>query len=146
MRTLILLAALSIAAPAAAQVTVTDGDTLKVDGTTFRLWGIDAPETKQWCGTYPAGAQAGVTLQKLVKGKTVTCEDRGRDRYGRTIGLCRADGVDLGKEMVLHGMAWAFTRYSIDYVAVEEQARRENIGVHSWNCEKPWEWRARQRQ
>jgi endonuclease YncB( thermonuclease family) len=45
---------LSIALPAAAQ-TVTDRDTIKLNGTTWRLWGIDAPETKQWCGDYPAG-------------------------------------------------------------------------------------------
>ena len=35
-------------APAAAQ-TVTDGDTLKQGGATYRLWGIDAPEAKQVC-------------------------------------------------------------------------------------------------
>ena len=50
MRTASLLAALAVVAfPAAAQVTVTDGDTIKLNGTTYRLWGIDAPETKQAC-------------------------------------------------------------------------------------------------
>ena len=33
-----------LAMPAAAQ-TVVDGDTIKLDGTTFRIWGIDAAET-----------------------------------------------------------------------------------------------------
>ena len=54
-------------------------------------------------------------LSKLMSGKAITCEDRGHDRYGRTIGLCRADGDDLSKAMVRLGMAWAYVRYSRDY-------------------------------
>ena len=54
-----LAAALALAAsPALAQsARVVDGDTLKVDGVTYRLWGIDAPEVRptlrRWmaCGT-----------------------------------------------------------------------------------------------
>jgi endonuclease YncB( thermonuclease family) len=44
-----LAAALALAAsPALAQsARVVDGDTLKVDGVTYRLWGIDAPESGQ---------------------------------------------------------------------------------------------------
>jgi endonuclease YncB( thermonuclease family) len=42
-RALVLLT--SVTLPAGAQ-TVTDGDTIKLDGTTWRLWGIDAPETR----------------------------------------------------------------------------------------------------
>ena len=40
------LALLSTVAPAR---TITDGDTLKQGGITYRLWGIDAPEAKQVC-------------------------------------------------------------------------------------------------
>ena len=48
----------SAAAPSLAQ-TITDGDTLKMGGATFRLWGIDAPEAKQECPDgWPAGRMA----------------------------------------------------------------------------------------
>ena len=46
------VAAVLVSAFAAAQ-TITDGDTIKLNGTTWRLWGIDAPESRQWCGHYP---------------------------------------------------------------------------------------------
>lgn len=143
---MIVVFAATLVSPVAAQ-TVTDGDTIKLNGTTYRLWGIDAPETKQWCGDYPAGALATTTLETLMKGRgAVECEPRDRDRYGRTVALCRVDGRDLGKAMVELGMAWAFTRYSWEYVAEEERARRENLGVHGHDCLPAWEWRATQRR
>jgi endonuclease YncB( thermonuclease family) len=129
----------------AAAQTVVDGDTIKLNGTTYRLWGIDAPESKQWCGTYPAGAIATGMLEMLVRGKTVICEARTTDRYGRTVALCRSDGEDLGKAMVQVGMALAFTRYNRDYVEIETRAKAEDLGIHAMKCVPPWEWRARNR-
>lgn len=138
----ILLMTVMVAAPGLAQtVQVTDGDTIRSDGITYRLWGIDAPETRQWCGDYPAGAEATAALRMLVQGKTIACEDRGGDRYGRRIGLCRANGDDLGATMVRRGHAWAFVRYSRDYVSQEGQARAEKLGVHAHACQPAWEWR-----
>jgi endonuclease YncB( thermonuclease family) len=46
-----------IAEPATAQ-TVVDGDTIKPGGTTYRLWGIDAMESRQTCSdSWPSGAE-----------------------------------------------------------------------------------------
>src|SRR5512133_3029150 len=90
--TLALVAALS-APPAPAQ-TVVDGDTIKLDGTTYRIWGIDAAETKQACADgLMAGLEATAAMLELVRGRAVTCEPKAKDRYGRTVALCRADGV-----------------------------------------------------
>ncbi|MGE0653576.1 MAG: thermonuclease family protein [Alphaproteobacteria bacterium] len=125
--------------------TVVDGDTIKLNGITYRLWGIDAPERDQWCGDYRAGALAVAALAVLVRGSAVVCESKTTDRYGRVVAICRADGDDLGLSMVEVGMALAFTRYSRDYVSVEAWARDRNIGVHAMKCEPPWEWRARAR-
>lgn len=124
---------------------ICDGDTLKVDGTTYRLWGIDAPELHQVCQGWPAGIEATKALENLTAGKAIACDDRGHDRYGRTIAVCRVDGVDLGAAMVKAGMAFAFVKYSRDYVGLEAFARAAAEGVHAHECEKPWDWRARSR-
>jgi endonuclease YncB( thermonuclease family) len=130
---------------ASGQTVVMDGDTRRLDGQRIRLHGIDAPESKQWCGDYPAGIMATGMLQMLIKGKTVVCEPKTTDRYGRTVALCLADGEDLSRAMVQLGMAWAFTRYSRDYADAEARARAKHVGVHAQICEMPWEWRAQQR-
>lgn len=143
-----LIAALALFAvvPAQAQ-TVTDGDTIKLAGTTYRLWGIDAPETRQSCADgWPAGVEASNKMRGLVAGHAVTCEPRAKDRYGRTVALCRADEQDLGAAMVSAGMAWAFTRYSGDYVEQERAAIDARAGVHGHDCEKPWDWRTKKRE
>jgi endonuclease YncB( thermonuclease family) len=47
--------------------------------------------------------------------------------------------------MVKSGAAFAFARYTKDYVELERAARAENIGVHAFRCQFPWEWRASRR-
>lgn len=121
---------------------VCDGDTLHLGGVAYRLWGIDAPELHQICPDgWPAGVKATETIAELMRGKQITCEGRGHDRYGRTIALCRADGQDIGAAMVRVGMAWAFVRYSSDYVGIEAEASRAGLGIHAHNCLPAWEWR-----
>jgi endonuclease YncB( thermonuclease family) len=57
----------------------------------------DAPELHQLClDGWPGGIESARMLEGLVLGKRIECAFRGRDRYGRSIGLCRADGSDLG--------------------------------------------------
>ena len=73
------------------------------------------------------------------------CQEKDRDRYGRIVAICRASGGDLGAILVREGFAWAFTRYSVDYVDQQEEARRANRGVHAHDCVPAWEWRAQQR-
>lgn len=139
------LLALLLAQPAHAQ-TVVDGDTLKLDGTIYRLWGIDAPEIGQHCTDgWAAGAEATRYLRSILSNHKITCENKGSDRYGRTIGLCRADHSDIQADMVTAGMAWAFNRYSHDYVTNETNARANRRGVHGHDCIPAWEYRARQK-
>jgi endonuclease YncB( thermonuclease family) len=146
-RGLALLLALALALPATAQpLHITDGDTLKQGGATYRLWGIDAPETKQTCADgWPAGHLATTRLLALTQGRSVVCERKHADRYGRTVAICRASGEDLGAIMVREGLAWAFVRYSRDYVDREARATAERRGVHGHGRTPAWQWRAERR-
>ena len=142
-----LVAGLLLASGPASAQTATDGDTLRMDGKTYRLWGIDAPESAQTCPDgWPAGRMATIRLQALIAGKSVQCQERGADRYGRTIAVCYAGGQDIGELMVREGYAWAFTRYSYDYTGSEMIAKKDSRGVHARGCVPAWEWRAKQRQ
>jgi endonuclease YncB( thermonuclease family) len=146
MRLTIAILVIAFVAPAMAQ-TVTDGDTIKLGGTIYRLWGIDAPEGRQACADgWPAGRMATTRLQALTSGRNVVCEERDRDRYGRVVAICRVSGEDLGAIMVREGLAWAFVRYSKDYVGQEGRAKADRLGVHAHDCTAAWEWRAQQRR
>jgi endonuclease YncB( thermonuclease family) len=120
-----------------------DGNTLKMGGTTYRLWGIDAPELDQRC--YPEGWRAGLeaarALSAMVERWPVTCVAKSIDANGRTVALCRAAGRDLGAAMVLAGMALASTGESSDYAELEARAMRVRMGMHAHACLAPWEWR-----
>lgn len=134
---------LAAVCPANAQI-ITDGDTLRINGVTYRIHGVDAPEAKQDCPDgWPAGRLATTHLQALIAGRSVTCQARDRDRYGRTIAVCFAGGVDLGERMVRDGYAWAFVRYSAAYADEEARAKAGGLGVHGHGCVPAWEWRAR---
>lgn len=126
---------------AQAEPRVVDGDTLEIDGTVYRLNGIDAPEHGQTCGTWDCGAEATEALVEIVKGREVTCDPIEEDGYGRVIATCYADGTDIGAQMIDKGMAWAFLRYSDAYATQELNAKNLSRGVWSEDYLPPWEFR-----
>jgi endonuclease YncB( thermonuclease family) len=145
------LMALWLGSAAAADVHVTDGDTIVVSGITYRLEGIDAPEAGQPCnsrggGTWACGKAATARMGELVQGQDVVCTRTGTDNYGRELGICRSGTVDLNRTMVTEGLAWAFTQYSKAYASEEDQARARRIGVWQAATETPWDYRARRWQ
>lgn len=141
-----LLVAATLAASVSA-ATVSDAGSLTVDGTTYALWGIESPAPAQTCSRgWPAGQLAEQALAQLVEGKTVTCEARDKDRAGRTVAVCTADGVDVGQALVREGMAWAKLGVSHGYVVQEAQSASRFLGVHNHHCEQPALWRSRNEQ
>ncbi|MFV0367129.1 MAG: thermonuclease family protein [Hyphomicrobiaceae bacterium] len=134
--------------PVVGAAEVVDGDTIDINGQRIRLEGIDAPEKAQECtrrlfGTWQCGKAATKALRNMVQGKTVTCERRGTDKYGRILGVCFADGIEINRKMVQDGNAWAFVKYSDIYAAEESEARSEKRGVFATENQPPWDYRTR---
>jgi endonuclease YncB( thermonuclease family) len=129
---------------------VIDGDTIDIHGTHVRLDGIDAPEAKQTCEAndkkYPCGLEATEALIKLIGASRVECTQTGTDRYARIIAKCKTGTTDIGSWMVEHGWAVAFRKYSMAYVAAENQARSDKLGMWSGTFTIPEEWRKKKRE
>jgi endonuclease YncB( thermonuclease family) len=125
--------------PASAQAI--DGNTIKMNGTTWRLWGIDAPELDQRCypDGWPAGIEAARALAAMIEQRPVTCEAKTEDRYGHAV--CRVGERDIGAAMVVNGLALASTRSSDGYVQLEARAMQSRAGIHAHACLAPREWR-----
>lgn len=97
-----------------------DGDTIRCrnleeEGGRVRIARIDAPERGA------AGAdRATSALARLIDGKTVRCQlvdadprragFQERDRFGRPVARCSADGVDLGTAQLAAGHAVVWPR------------------------------------
>jgi endonuclease YncB( thermonuclease family) len=126
---------------------VIDGDTLVIDGTRVRLEGIDAPESAQRCQTptgngWNCGSAAAQALRDLTAHKEVRCEGSEHDTYGRLIAICRVGALELNKELVRRGLAWAFVRYSQRLTSAEAEARRLKIGIWQGENQPAWDYRA----
>lgn len=134
---------------AAVAVRVVDGDTLAVEGQRIRLFGIDAPERDQMCEaagrSYACGRAAGEALARLIGDARLSCVERDRDPYGRSVATCTAAGRDLNRAMVAEGWAVAYTRYSRDYVRDEAEARRARRGLWQGRFEIPEQYRIERR-
>jgi endonuclease YncB( thermonuclease family) len=146
MKRFLACAFLALALPAQADVFVVDGDTLDLDGTRYRLNGIDAPEQAQSCKTatgknWPCGKAASEALISLTAGKMVRCNTLGQDLYGREIATCTAGNTDLGREMVARGMAWAFLKFSDAYAEDQNRARSAQRGIWQGPAQPAWEFR-----
>lgn len=141
----LLLICMSIQSAHAARVI--DGDTIEIDDVTYRSNGIDAPEHGQTCNlpsgkTWPCGKRATETLSDMVEGVEVRCDGSETDGYGRTIATCYIGDLDLNREMVASGLAWAFVKYSTVYLDEEASAKSSRLGIWQAPSEPAWEYRA----
>jgi len=133
------------------RASVVDGDTLEVQGTRIRLFGIDAPESAQTCldqssKTYRCGQRAAFALADKVGARVVSCQPTGKDRYDRVVARCSVGGEDLQAWMVRNGHALAFRRYSKAYRPHEAEAKAAKAGMWAGSFEAPWDWRRDQQR
>lgn len=123
-----------------------DGDSLIINNSRVRLYGIDAPELHQKCkladGTvYPCGLKARQKLRELIGNADITCTRIDIDRYQRDVSECMAGDVNLNKTMVRTGWAVAYVSYSPVYKALENRARAQRLGLWRGSFVKPGIWR-----
>lgn len=89
-------------------VYVVDGDTIVIQKTQIRLFGVDAPEMN-----HPYGKKAKWALVSLCKGQKIRAEVTEQDAHGRTVARCYLpDGRDLSAEMVKLGLAIDWPKFS----------------------------------
>jgi endonuclease YncB( thermonuclease family) len=125
---------------------VIDGDSIVVAGTEIRIYGIDAPESRQTCRkagrSWPCGRVATDAMRTMVAGREIQCRPREQDRYGRTVAICLTEGLDLGAAMVKGGHAVSYGAYGAD----ERDARDARRGIWSGPFELPAAYRAHHRR
>lgn len=112
----------------------------------LRLAQIDTPEKSQ-----PYGQKAKQGLADLVFGRNVIFTDEAVDDYDRTVSTIYLGEININREMVRQGFAWAYRRYGRDpaLCILEDEARKARRGL--WGLQRdqviaPWEFRSRQRK
>jgi endonuclease YncB( thermonuclease family) len=119
----------------AAQAVVTDGDTLVLDGKTYRLDGVDAPQTDQVCldaagSPWTCGVEVRDQLKQFIGSRAVRCEEKGSDPVyrNRRIGICWVDGEtkSLNQWLVQQGWALNYEPYAKGRFLTDQKTARDN--------------------
>jgi endonuclease YncB( thermonuclease family) len=126
-------------------IQVIDGDTIHIGKHKYRLFGIDAPETKQICEKDNIKIQCGVIAKNVLKNKIADkipeCVIKDKDRYQRLVAECFIGKESLSRFMVREGYAVAYTQYSKDFIEDEKYAKENKLGIWSMNFQTPSEYR-----
>nr|DAJ36757.1 MAG TPA: nuclease-like protein [Caudoviricetes sp.] len=110
-------------------IKIYDGDTITAltsqkEKIKIRLYGIDAPELKQ-----PFGKASKRHLIDLISNKSLNINEKGKDKYGRTLAVLYNGDQDINAQMVIDGYAWAYDKFSKDYVAFQQNAQALKKGL-----------------
>ena len=153
---IILMSAISFASPLLAEpsereqwisgtATVIDGDSIKLDGTLVRLFGIDAPELTQLCYTgniaRACGEKSAVYLSDMIYGQRIRCRIDDMDAYERILGSCIWNGRNINEVMVLTGNAVAWPAHTNFYIETEKTAEHNQSGIWATDFVRPDAWR-----
>jgi endonuclease YncB( thermonuclease family) len=123
------------AATATAATAITDADTLILDGTVFRLDGIEGPQTDQVCldqagAKWSCGIEARDRLREWIGKRAVRCDDKGRDRAvrKRRMGVCwvEAETTSLNQWLVREGWALNLEPLAKARFKADQESARDN--------------------
>jgi endonuclease YncB( thermonuclease family) len=95
-------------------VTIVDGDTIRCGSERIRLLGIDAPEIhgyRKGRTCVPGDGQASKrVLSGMLRGSIKIVRVK-QDRYGRTVAVVYANGLNLSCQQLVRGMAHYIGRW-----------------------------------
>ena len=125
---------------------VIDGDTLQIHAERIRLVGVDALNLRQQCRDadgkfWRCGQAAADALTGWIAGNPLSCKTHGRDTRSRVLAICTVRGETLQAWLVSQGYVLAHRQSSTAYVAAEDKAREEKIGIWAGEFVPPSDWR-----
>ena len=127
------------------ELKVVDGDTIHLNGEKIRFTGIDTPELKQTCLKEGIQNPCGVTAKQILIGKignnNVECISEGKDQYKRILAECFVNNESLSSYLVRSGYAFAYRKYSKNFIPDEDYARINKLGMWSMEFDYPWDYR-----
>jgi endonuclease YncB( thermonuclease family) len=125
-------------------------DTLRIDRTTIRLEGIEAPDRDQTCArsdgrAWRCGEAAQSALSRLIAGRNLRCEPSGKDASGTVRAACFSGSSDVAAALVKGGHVFADSGMMARYRAEQSAAREAKAGLWSGQGEPERSaiWRAR---
>ena len=130
--------------------TVRDANSIQIADVTYRLDGVDAPELDQVCiddhaDPWTCGLEARDQLTKLIKGRSVRCDDVGPEKnFGkRHRAICTADGdkVTLNEQLVRLGYAIAREPIKANVKPAATEAKTASSGIWKGCFVAPQEFR-----
>ncbi len=96
------------------------GDALRVGAEVFYLNGIVAPDGEK---------RSQDRLADLLGGHTVICSVQKITQGSLRTAVCSSAGVDISRQMVRSGMAFAYTENGVDLNALQSAAQKEGLGL-----------------
>lgn len=134
------------------KATITDMYTDEKVNVRIRLWGIDCPKynkryeknNEKTHKNQPFGKNATDFTRRLIADKKVNVVDKGRDKYGRVLGIVTVGSDNVNEKLLESGLAWVYVEFynGSYYYNLEKVARNAKLNI--WKDPKsiaPWKWR-----
>lgn len=116
---------------------VVDGDTFDINsGERVRMYGINAPEYPNGC----LAEESKTRLEELILNKKIKIINKGKDNFGRSLGMIYIDKLSINKVLVTEGLAIYDGKVNPDNKEVLEmenannEAKMTSRGLWSSKC------------